>query len=640
MPAKTALCPSCGAPVEFHAGASLVLICPFCRSTLLRSAEKIENLGKMAELVEDFSPLQLGSEGRYRNQHFTVIGRIQMRYASGVWNEWHVLFDDQKSGWLSDANGDYTVSFAESAAEKIRPFAELRPGDLVNLGGQAFTVSNLEQATCIAGDGELPFQVGAGFPAPVVDARFGSIFATIDYSEDPPLVFIGESVERESLQLTNLRQNIPGAGPLEKGLRAFDCPACGAPIELSSNAIQRVGCPSCGSLLDAEDQRLKLIEKAREGMRIDPRLPLGSKGKLGGVEFEVIGFMRRQTTVEGIVYRWDEYLLFDPRGEFRWLTCSEGHWNFVRVLSNPPMLSGNEMSILNSTVMGVSYEGQRYKHFQHTRASVAYVLGEFNWKVSVGEEADIQDYVAPPKMLSREATENEIVWSLGEYITPEDIVAAFGLKKPLSKPVGVYANQPNPRAETHRQTFSLFWKMGAASLALHLLLMLFSLGGILDDEVFVYNASNKSHAGKPFQLKGRSTTLRVENASTLENGWLDLDMALVNETTGETWQAQREISYYAGVEDGESWSEGSKSDEIVFADLPAGTYHLAIEGEAAPELAGAATARTRVRRGGALWSNFFMLAALLAAFPIWTAVRRQSFETKRWMESDHPPKSD
>ena len=32
----------------------------------------------------------------------------------------------------------------------------------------------------MAGDGELPFRVGAGFPAPVIDARFGNIFATIE----------------------------------------------------------------------------------------------------------------------------------------------------------------------------------------------------------------------------------------------------------------------------------------------------------------------------------------------------------------------------------------------------------------------------------------------------------------------------
>ncbi len=623
--------------MEFHAGASVLLICPYCRSTLLRSAEKIENLGKMAELIEDFSPIQLGTEGHYRNRHFTVIGRTQMRYTSGVWNEWYCLFDDQKEGWLSDANGDYTLSFAEASTDPLPPFEQLRPGEMLNLGGQAFAVSNLERATCVAGEGELPFKVGAGFEAPVVDARFGSIFATLDYSESPPLVFIGESIEREKLKLANLRQNIPGAGPIEKGLSALDCPTCGSPIQISSNAIQRVACPSCASLLDASDRRLKLIEKAHSPLNITPALELGKKGKLDGVEYEIIGFMRRKTKIDGIPYYWDEYLLFDPRGEFRWLTCSEGHWNFVRVLKNPPILRREEATFQSTTPMTITFEGKRYKHFQHCTAQVTYVLGQFNWQVCVGESADLQDYVDPPKMLSREATDKEIVWSLGDYIDAEKIVAAFPPPKPLPKTTGVYANQPNPLDEAHRKTWAFFLKMAAVGLGMHILLLLFSLAGTLDDEVFVYGASGKIHESKPFQLDGGSRALRIDQQATFENAWMEMDMTLVNETTGESWNAQREISYYHGVDGGESWSEGSQSDEIVFTDLPAGTYHLAIEGEPAPELSGAATARMTIRHGGARWSNFFLLLVFLAAFPIGTFLRHRGFETKRWMQSDHPP---
>ncbi len=627
--------------MEFHAGASVLLICPFCRSTLLRSAEKIENLGKMAELVEDFSPIRLGTEGNYRDRHFTVIGRTQMRYTSGVWNEWYCLFDDQKDGWLSDANGEYTVSFAEATTDPIPPFDQLRPGEMLNLAGQAFSISNLERATCIAGEGELPFKVGAGFEAPVADARFGSIFATIDYSETdtPPLIFIGESVERESLKLANLRQNIPGSGTVEKGLSALDCPSCGSPVQISSSTIRRVACPSCGSLLDAEDRRLNLIEKAHATLNIAPMLELGKKGRLEGIEYEVIGFMRRKTTIDGIPYYWDEYLLFDPRGEFRWLTCSEGHWNFVRVLKNPPILRREESTFQSTTPMTITFDGQRYKHFQHSTASVTHVLGQFNWQVCVGETADLQDYVAPPKMLSREATDKEIVWSIGDYIEAEKITAAFKPPKPLPKTTGVYANQPNPLEDSHKNVFRTFLKMAAASLALQILLMLFSLGGTLDDEVFVYGGSTKSHESKPFEIKDGSRAIRISHQATFENAWMDMDMTLVNETTGESWNAQREISYYHGVDGGESWSEGSQSDEIVFTELPAGTYHLAIEGEPAPELNGLATARMNIRRGGAQWSNLILLLVFLAAFPTGTYLRCRGFETKRWMESDHPPKS-
>ena len=80
-------CPSCGAPVRFRAAASIVAICEFCRSTLVRQGAALENIGTMTEVIEDASPLQLGTEGRYKGLHFALIGRIQYRYASGSWNE-------------------------------------------------------------------------------------------------------------------------------------------------------------------------------------------------------------------------------------------------------------------------------------------------------------------------------------------------------------------------------------------------------------------------------------------------------------------------------------------------------------------------------------------------------------------------
>ena len=90
----SANCPTCGAPVLFKSSASFHGVCEFCRSTLVRHGGNLENLGRMADLLEDASPIRLGTEGRYKGVHFAVVGRIQLKYASGVWNEWHLLFDD------------------------------------------------------------------------------------------------------------------------------------------------------------------------------------------------------------------------------------------------------------------------------------------------------------------------------------------------------------------------------------------------------------------------------------------------------------------------------------------------------------------------------------------------------------------
>lgn len=91
--AITASCPSCGAPVVFQSASSVFAVCAYCSSTLVRHDQNLEDIGKMAALVEDRSPLQLGTEGSYKGVHFALIGRIQIKYEQGIWNEWHLLFD-------------------------------------------------------------------------------------------------------------------------------------------------------------------------------------------------------------------------------------------------------------------------------------------------------------------------------------------------------------------------------------------------------------------------------------------------------------------------------------------------------------------------------------------------------------------
>lgn len=182
-------------------------VCEYCSSTLVRHDLNLENLGKMAELQVDGSPLQLRATGRYRGVPFTVVGRIQLRYPQGLWNEWHLLFDDERSGWLGESTGVYGVSFLTALEDKLPRFEDLKPEQIVVLNGKTYEVTDLEKAFCVAGQGELPFQIGPGYSAPSADlAGPGNGYATLDYSDDPPAVYLGEYVEFEDLHLSGLKE--------------------------------------------------------------------------------------------------------------------------------------------------------------------------------------------------------------------------------------------------------------------------------------------------------------------------------------------------------------------------------------------------------------------------------------------------
>ena len=151
-----------GAPVQFKSAASVMVVCQFCKTTLLKDADSVSNLGKMSEVLEDYSPLQIGTSGQFGPRSFSLIGRIQLQYADGYWNEWYVLFDDGSNGWLSDASGQYTMTFAQAMDAALPLFEKLVPGHVMTVSGQVYATSDVRTAQCTAGQGELPFKVGQG----------------------------------------------------------------------------------------------------------------------------------------------------------------------------------------------------------------------------------------------------------------------------------------------------------------------------------------------------------------------------------------------------------------------------------------------------------------------------------------------
>ena len=67
-----ASCPACGAPIAFNIGSSIVVVCEFCHSVVARGDRKLEDLGKVAALVETNSPLDLGYRGVYQDRKSVV----------------------------------------------------------------------------------------------------------------------------------------------------------------------------------------------------------------------------------------------------------------------------------------------------------------------------------------------------------------------------------------------------------------------------------------------------------------------------------------------------------------------------------------------------------------------------------------
>ena len=131
------------------------------------------------------------------------------------------------------------------------------------------------------------------------------------------------------------------SGPNPPGkpqVRSLNCPGCGAAITLRSlSQAVTVVCDHCHSILDAQDPRLTILQKFKAAVDEDPPLiPLGTRGKIRGTDYEAVGFQRRTIHVDGVPYSWHEYVLFNPYKGFRYLTEYNGHWNDTSILRSLP----------------------------------------------------------------------------------------------------------------------------------------------------------------------------------------------------------------------------------------------------------------------------------------------------------------
>lgn len=201
-------CPQCGAKVEFRWSGAVQAVCEFCGSILIRTDLDLRKVGSVADLaMEDASPIQINTEGVFDQKAFVVVGRIMYEYDQGGWNEWHLMFNDGTSGWLSDAQLEWSVTkqFASNALPQTP--REIKPGQSYTLGTENFEVTTITRAQYKGVEGQLPFEYWKKGKVTFVDLRtHGREFATLDYSDPVPLLFIGRFVEFEELRLTNLRQ--------------------------------------------------------------------------------------------------------------------------------------------------------------------------------------------------------------------------------------------------------------------------------------------------------------------------------------------------------------------------------------------------------------------------------------------------
>lgn len=628
----TASCPSCGGPIEFAIGSSVVVVCGYCRSVVARNDRGLENLGQVAAIIDTGSPMRVGLAGKFRGNGFRITGRTQMRHqAGGTWDEWYAAFDDGRWGWVAEAQGRFYVTFAtRSNAPAI---GALTLGEAIpDVGG--LVVNEIGEATIASAEGEIPWRPDLNQTYEYADLTgTDGKFATIDYSEEPPLVFAGQQVTLAQLGLESLesaRKRIT--------VTRLNCPNCGGALELRMpEQTERIFCPNCGAAQDVDRNGKLQLLKMQAKKRVTPTIPLGATGTIDGVRYVVAGFMERSVTFDRVYY-WLEYLLFNQEAGFRWLVQSDDHWSFVRAVAAGE-IPGAGTAAKNPKL--IRWDGRTYKLFQEAMATVTYVAGEFYWKVEVGERVESADYIAPPFGLSKEVTTGgarEINYSHAVYMRPKEIEEAFGLER-LARPAGVGAMQPY----TGSRVGKTYLAFAALLVVLALALAIMQPNRLVHSQTLRFTEApaiegapqnTRTYFTDPFRLDGRHN-VAIDATSFVDNSWAWVGGELVNEDTGLTESFELPVEYYHGVDGGESWREGSRDAKTFLSAPPAGNYTLRLEAQW--EKPDGPAIDVHVREGVFRWLYFILAFVALTALAAIGLYRQFNFEVERWKESAFSP---
>lgn len=389
-------------------------------------------------------------------------------------------------------------------------------------------------------------------------------------------------------------------------------------------------CENCKSILGRSVNGFARIGKVKDPL-YKPLFSLGTKGTIRGQEYTIVAYSERQEY--GTDYYWVEYVLM--RGEDRkriFLSEFGGHYTLLEELP-----AGEIDTVdVSKAYQNYVYQNKRFDKWSVYSAKYHYAIGEFNWDVRFDKPMKCLEFVAPPHMIAMEYAENarEATAFYGTYIPYKEVNKAFLPGDKLPSPVGVAPAQP----------FSKYINPWLFLVGSAILCAVFLILQIVDNQQRVNNivfsegfnvesfSQQKPFVSRPFTLENKTSNMEVEIYLGGDNTWVEAEVDLVNETTGEETSFVIGTEHYSGVDEGEAWSEGHYRQKEFICNIEPGTYHFVVTPNKDQASFGT-TMRLEVIWDVTSYWNAIFLSLVLLAIAIGVYIWNHSFESKRWGNS-------
>jgi len=343
----------------------------------------------------------------------------------------------------------------------------------------------------------------------------------------------------------------------------YVCPACESENTLDLTfPVEEYVCQTCSYLIDvAGNKKTKHLKIPTENVVLD----VGQKGEIDGIEYTVVAITVKRY---GNSIFWREYSLKDSKGGDAFLSESDGHWVFL-VTIHPDDFKGKSSKVK-------TYQGRNYRWYENTPCSIYAAAGFFDEHLDFNL-ATYQEYVNGTRMISQETVGKKNQYFYGVHISKYEVKRAFKIAHmPYYTGIGIV----QPYYFDIRQAINIF----CIAALLICLLQLYVYTSRTNETVFAEtinftDVKDKELVSKSFILSGGSAPLKVNAFSGVDNSWANIQLSLVNEKTNEIIYTSKDIEQYHGYEDGESWSEGSQSEDFNLCGVGSGKYHFLISAE-------------------------------------------------------------
>lgn len=346
---------------------------------------------------------------------------------------------------------------------------------------------------------------------------------------------------------------------------AARCPSCGAPLSVPDERAQLVVCSSCDSHLSLDGPTrdvLRLLRKGGSGRAADYQLELGQSFHQKGARYEVIA---REHWVEeqDLRYSTRVYTLYHPRRSLLFLDCYQGTWTLMQKVHVMPVGDVTQASSMRT------HDGRRWQRDEVVYPELIHVDGCLPWVSRVGQQVTEAEFSSGKLRYVVEDSGEEQEFFAGHVLSPKELRRAMPDAEVRAKSPGASLSERKARAHT-------LVGLGVLGALGHVMVVGFALtqGSTVLAQQFRAEDLPNEVTSQPFVL--HTGLARIDLEAPLDDAWMAVDVALIEGEDSLIHVTDADISYYSGVEGGESWSEGSRSSEVLLRVPHNGQYRLLV----------------------------------------------------------------